>query len=214
LIRPEYRKLETINWRLFTNILLLFYLITFPLSLLINLLLNFLSFNNSELEISNLRAIFAGIIVAPIIEEFLFRFLLIPKYKNLIVFSIFCSFLAFFTFIKSSYTYFYIFVALCLIIFFILLNKRYLRATQFFIIRHYKYYFFLSWIVFGFYHLANYSPLNYKIILFSPIILLPHMVLGSFLGFIRMRFGLMYSILFHAVNNTIPVILLWALKNV
>ena len=43
---------------------------------------------------------------------------------------------------------------------------------------------------------------------FAPILVLPQLILGIVLGYIRLGWGTRYSILFHAIHNGIPVLLL------
>lgn len=60
-------------------------------------------------------------------------------------------------------------------------------------------------LAFGYMHIANYE-LNTTIWLLSPILVAPQIVLGLFLGYIRVTLGLIYSILFHAVYNAILIV--------
>jgi len=69
----------------------------------------------------------------------------------------------------------------------------------------FKWIFYGFAIVFGYMHIANYD-LTTNVLLISPILVAPQIVLGLFLGLIRVRLGLLYSILFHAVYNAILVV--------
>jgi len=60
-------------------------------------------------------------------------------------------------------------------------------------------------ILFGYVHISNYE-LTTNVLLISPILVAPQIILGLFLGLIRVRLGLIYAILFHAVYNAILVI--------
>jgi len=67
-------------------------------------------------------------------------------------------------------------------------------------------------LAFGYIHIFNYE-LNTTILLLSPILVAPQIILGFFLGYIRVRFGLLYAILFHAVYNailTVPSVLFYS----
>lgn len=57
-------------------------------------------------------------------------------------------------------------------------------------------------ILFGLVHITNYN-LTTNVLLFAPILVLPQLLLGGYLGFIRVRFGLLWSILLHAAYNGI-----------
>jgi membrane protease YdiL (CAAX protease family) len=67
-------------------------------------------------------------------------------------------------------------------------------------------------IIFGFVHLSNYE-ITPKILLISPILVLPQIILGAYLGFIRIRFGLQWSILLHACYNGFLMLISFTGKN-
>jgi len=62
--------------------------------------------------------------------------------------------------------------------------------------------FYLFSLAFGFIHINNYD-ITLNVLLFSPILVLPQILLGGYLGYVRVKFGLVYSILLHATYNGI-----------
>lgn len=60
-------------------------------------------------------------------------------------------------------------------------------------------------ILFGYVHISNFE-ISTNVLLISPILIAPQAFLGLLLGMIRVRLGLIYAILFHAVYNAILVI--------
>ncbi len=60
--------------------------------------------------------------------------------------------------------------------------------------------FYVLAIIFGYVHLFNYQ-IDTQIIIFSPILVAPQMVLGLIFGYIRVRLGLIWAILMHSVYN-------------
>ncbi|WP_435264277.1 CPBP family glutamic-type intramembrane protease [Tenacibaculum sp. nBUS_03] len=54
--------------------------------------------------------------------------------------------------------------------------------------------------MFGLVHITNYT-LTTNVILLTPFLIAPQTILGGYLGFIRVRFGLHWSILLHACYN-------------
>lgn len=60
-------------------------------------------------------------------------------------------------------------------------------------------------LVFGFIHIFNFE-LTPQIILLSPILVAPQICLGLFLGYLRVRLGLIYSIILHMTYNGILII--------
>ncbi len=55
-------------------------------------------------------------------------------------------------------------------------------------------------IAFGFIHITNYE-ITKNILLFSPLLIAPQIFAGFYFGFIRVKFGLVWSIALHATYN-------------
>ncbi len=80
--------------------------------------------------------------------------------------------------------------------------------------RHFRFALYLSVIAFGFVHLFNFEEYS-KLLWLAPLLVLPQLIAGVFLAFIRVRMGLLYSMLLHAAFNCIiisPFLLIQSLK--
>jgi membrane protease YdiL (CAAX protease family) len=78
---------------------------------------------------------------------------------------------------------------------------------------YFKIIFWLLTLFFGFYHITNFE-LTSTILLLSPLLVLPQIIVGAILGFIRVRFGLPWAIGLHAAYNLIllgPILLAGAI---
>lgn len=64
--------------------------------------------------------------------------------------------------------------------------------------------FFSFALLFGYVHITNFE-ISTNVLLFSPILVAPQIYLGLILGYIRVRFGLIWSILMHGIYNGILV---------
>ena len=73
----------------------------------------------------------------------------------------------------------------------------------------FKIYFYLFAVLFGLIHITNFKITN-NVLLLAPILVAPQTILGGYLGFIRVRFGLAWSILLHACYNAFFVLLSFA----
>jgi hypothetical protein len=62
--------------------------------------------------------------------------------------------------------------------------------------------FYVFALLFGFIHITNFE-MTQNVILLSPILVAPQILIGGYLGFIRVRFGLIWSIALHASYNSI-----------
>ncbi len=67
-----------------------------------------------------------------------------------------------------------------------------------------KFAFYSFALLFGYIHLFNFE-MTTNVLLFSPILVAPQIYLGLVLGYVRIQFGLIWSILMHAVYNGILV---------
>ncbi len=68
----------------------------------------------------------------------------------------------------------------------------------------FKYIFYLFTLVFGFYHITNFQ-LSTTTLLLSPLLVAPQLGVGVFLGFVRVRFGLVWAIALHALYNLVLI---------
>ncbi|CAM1374539.1 CPBP family intramembrane glutamic endopeptidase [Tenacibaculum xiamenense] len=66
--------------------------------------------------------------------------------------------------------------------------------------RLFSFIFYSFAFLFGLVHITNYE-ISRNVILLTPILVAPQFILGTYLGFIRIRFGLLWSILLHASYN-------------
>lgn len=74
---------------------------------------------------------------------------------------------------------------------------------------YFKYIFYAFTFAFGAVHITNFE-LNAQVLLLGPILIAPQIIVGCFLGYIRVRIGLLWSILLHAAYNSIlsiPIIM-------
>ena len=66
--------------------------------------------------------------------------------------------------------------------------------------KSFKIAFYFFTLIFGFVHITNFE-LTTNVLLLSPILVLPQIILGGYLGHIRVRFGLKWSMLLHGTYN-------------
>lgn len=80
--------------------------------------------------------------------------------------------------------------------------------------RCFNYIFYAFTLVFGFYHLINFK-VTATVLLFSPLLVAPQIIVGAILGYLRVQFGLLWAMLFHASYNFLligPLLLLNHIK--
>ena len=122
---------------------------------------------------------FFAVIIAPFLEEVMFRLILKLRSNFLILWP------------------------LQLLILLQVNNKiNLLKTIRNFWNKFYGWIFYLISIAFGLIHILNFEP-SLNIYLLAPILVAPQIVIGINLGYLRIRFGLIWSILFHAFYNGI-----------
>lgn len=103
------------------------------------------------------------------------------------------------------------FIAFLAIILAPLFEELFFRApiTLFHGKKTFKIAFYAFALLFGLVHLTNFN-ITTNVLLLAPILVAPQTILGGYLGFIRVRFGLQWSILLHACYNAFFVLLSFA----
>ncbi|UBM61693.1 CPBP family intramembrane metalloprotease [Candidatus Sulfidibacterium hydrothermale] len=205
-------KREKIKWKLFFFLFFFVWFYSIPLNILSYGLMKALHLHNllDMLKGKSLLKILFLAITAPVLEEFLFRLLLKPSVKNLVWYVSFFSAVFIFDLLLGK-TKGMIFLAGLLLVPAILLVKRNgLKRFQKWFLKHFRLFFYLSCLLFGMLHIGNFSPLSWSLLFWGPLLVLPQLFAGLVLGYIRMRFGIVYSILFHFSYNMLflfPIIL-------
>lgn len=180
-----------------------------PIAIFLNIILEKFSLTDNikrDMDFNSLKWIIVVVILAPFVEEILFRSLLKFTKQNLILFSTILTAVIALEIFTSS-------ILLASVLSFtllaILLTTKICSISKVaaFINSRFKYFFYTSAIVFGLLHALNYGGSWYIILLFSFILGGRQIVGGFILGFMRMNYGLIYSILFHMTINTITLLL-------
>ena len=124
---------------------------------------------------------FIAVIITPFFEELLFRLYL--RYHQNYLFTIIAGLASFSSTRNGDKT---------------------ATALHSFWIKRYKYIFYFSALIFGFVHIFNF-PFSFTILLLSPILVAPQIILGSIIGYLRVRYGFMMGFFMHALHNAVFV---------
>ncbi len=210
LKNPVYLKNEKVLWSSFFKLFIIVFLLSLPLNAVSNIISGFLHLQgiSHDLKGMNQLKLWELVLLAPVLEETLFRFLLKPTHKNIIYYFIILSFPLVINLIKGKYHHALIIVFLALIPLMLLLKRSYLKKVQKYFLKHFALFFYLSCLAFGLLHVTNFHPFSYMLLLLAPLLVLPQLFLGTVLGFVRMKYGIVYSILFHILMNLPGLLLL------
>ena len=217
IINPKY---DRINYGFMHSVkeTFIYYLIEFLFVLIIMTpIWIFIPIKNSGLghlinEYSTIQVILIAVIVVPIIEESIFRLPIIfkPIYLaisfSLLTFGIVSQLgydLGLLEYKTALVKRLGISVFVALIIFY--LSNRNHDRLQLFWKNNIKYIYFSSAIIFGFVHIGNIGW-TWEHVAYFPIVFFPQLLSGFVFGFIRLRFGFLYAIIIHALNNFLPTL--------
>jgi membrane protease YdiL (CAAX protease family) len=143
-----------------------------------------------------------GVFLAPVIEEFIFRSWFKWSRKNSIILIILFVALIVLSFIRTK-TLIYVAVMFILGVIFFSISKSLKHEISELISTNIKYFYWGSSIVFGMIHASNFVGNIWCLIGFSFILGSPQIVAGLIFGYIRLNYGLRYSILIHVFNNSL-----------
>ncbi|AWD32243.1 hypothetical protein CKSOR_00102 [Candidatus Kinetoplastibacterium sorsogonicusi] len=148
---------------------------------------------------------FKAVIVAPIVEELMFRYILRKPLGFIIIYPLIISFI----FNLSNIKIFLILMPLILCNYVLRKNLKFCWLRNY--VKIFPYIFHLISILFALLHILNFSNIS-KFSILIPFLVLPQWFTGIVLGWIRMRYSIYDSILLHSLFNLLPLILLYFFK--
>jgi len=151
-----------------------------------------------------------GAFLAPLVEEAMFRLSIIFKPIFLAV-SIGLFTLTILSriedvgilkFNETTYYRYGLGIVVSILVFYF--SKKYQLIIKDFWQKNFRWIYYFSAITFGFFHFSNFdlAPSSFLLI---PILTLPHTIGGLFFGYIRIKHGFIYSLIFHSLNNLISL---------
>lgn len=147
-----------------------------------------------------------AVIIGPIIEELVFRLGLVNKRINFQISFILVFFFCIYDSLAKLGNVGISFGISILILSIILIFLHKMKLIE----RIYSYniciLYFASIIIFGFIHTTNYENATIWVYLISPILVLPQLIGGVTLLFLRVKYGLIYAIASHMMYNGIGLI--------
>ena len=195
---------QPVRWGELVVFLLLYVILCFALIPLLEALVNYLQLEHA-LEDPDTTLILLGVLVVPPIEEVVFRLWL--RVNRSALFAV--AFLVLFVgvlLLPVSNRGAVLLIALSVLILVATLMG-YDADIERVVAHYFGFFFYGSTVLFALTHITNYEPLNATTLLFAPVLVLPQFLMGTVLGYVRVRYGIGYSILFHVVVNAILFVL-------
>ena len=158
----------------------------------------------SQKNIKGYYGIFIVVILGPLVEELIFRLILVPKRRNIVIFTFVFSFLVF------NKTYYIIKIDWLLLVslavsgllsflVFNLLKRNPEIETA--IGKRQKMITIVSVVLFGLVHISNIESLHWELALLYPVYVLPQMISGYVCSVQRLKLGFIWGLLFHSMIN-------------
>ncbi|AXB56115.1 CPBP family glutamic-type intramembrane protease [Flavobacterium fluviale] len=194
------------NLRLFFYYNFIFILVLIFLSVLVGILKHYFAGHHQIILPVNVTFLKVAII-APVIEEIIFRLIIKVNRLNVVLFFAYLTFYILYqNYILSTFLY-YVLVASFFSLLFInafnhKINENSLKN------KHSKFLIYISCLLFGLFHLPNFNEVDV-----TNIITLGYLFSKVFAGFafilLRLKFGLSASILLHVIINSIACIMIF-----
>lgn len=159
-------------------------------------------------EFGKVGAILLVCIVAPILEEYIFRWHLRKKYASIYLVAV-GLIIIIGKFFNNTIVICFAF-AICFLAATVVVNKTKAKSqTERFMLwnKLFPLNFYLSALFFATAHFNNYEGLTVRDLAFV-LYITPPFFAGLIFGYIRVNYGLKYSVLLHAINNLIAIIIL------
>ena len=158
----------------------------------------------SQKKIKGYYSIFLVVILGPLVEELIFRLILVPKRRNIAIFTFVFSFLVLnktYYINKIDWLLLVSLVVSGLLSFLVfnLLKRNPKIETA--IGKRQKIITMVSVVLFGLGHIANIETLYWELALLYPVYALPQMILGYVCSMQRLKLGFIWGLLFHSMIN-------------
>ena len=143
------------------------------------------------------------VLLGPLIEELVFRLNLKVTYINTMVLLI-LLFMGSFILLENKILQ----VILLLIIFSAMVwicrgGETAISSINRFYSRHFRWVFYFSCFAFALLHVGNFDGLNDWAYLLAPVLVLPQLIMGFILGFIRMKYSFLAGVILHVTVNSL-----------
>ena len=158
----------------------------------------------SQKNIKGYYGIFMVVILGPLVEELIFRLILVPKRRNIAISTFVFSFLVLnktYYIIKIDWLLLVSLVVSGLLSFLVFNLLKRNPEIETAIGKRQKIITMVSVVLFGLGHIANIETLHWELALLYPVYVLPQMILGYIFSVQRLKLGFIWGLLFHSMNN-------------
>ena len=158
----------------------------------------------SQKKIKGYYGFFLVVILGPLVEELIFRLILVPKRRNIAIFTFVFSFLVLnktYYINKIDWLLLVSLVVSGLLSFLVFKLLKRNPKIETVIGKRQKIITIVSVVLFGLLHIANIENLHWELALLYPVYALPQMILGYVSSVQRLKLGFIWGLLFHSTIN-------------
>lgn len=150
------------------------------------------------------------VFIGPLTEELIFRLHLHLKYRGWVMSIFLISFVFFLisTIIQTENNVFKIIIGsitLIVLALFFAYIKKITRSVAYFWKQKFHIVFYSTALAFALIHIFNYD-LSLKLLLWTPLLVLPQLTLGFLIGYIRVKSGFFWGVALHSFSNGIVIL--------
>ncbi|MGA0233215.1 MAG: type II CAAX prenyl endopeptidase Rce1 family protein [Saprospiraceae bacterium] len=199
----------------------MFFIVFFAEIIIAGLLFNLIGFDTDQHKMNVLldqfdkwQILLIAVIIAPIVEEFIFRYYITKPLLFLLGVPMLLAVIPLVNaFGGVLHWYLALPISLIAIAVFLLISfqseLRNLLLMQYLV--YFPYIVYFSAALFAFIHIFNFGgELEWYS---TPILVFPQFVVGLFLAYVRVRNGIFHCVLIHAINNLIPILAIFLVPN-
>jgi hypothetical protein len=196
---PTYNEVvEKFSLKNFVYLICIYFIAIIPLGSILIFLFKGLGFNHKAMGLGIKEKVFYAILLSPVIEELLFRLILVFNKKSLIVLITTTVILLTVFIIKGNVLKVALYSVLTIA--FVLCIIQFTKCRLYFIMYFRMFFFFIAGL-FAILHIFNFLDISLANFMFLPLLVIPQFFLGIILGYIRITYGFVFAVFFHMLVN-------------
>lgn len=161
---------------------------------------------DKDLEDLVLSQVFSIVLLIPFIEELFFRGFIKFKQKYILVLSFLSYIILSYSFIKDENIKMVVVPLITLLGCVLMVSKKIYEGLLKLITKNFRFLIYFSSFCFSIIHFTNYN--NFELV--NTLVILQKFFGGLFLAYVVTKYNIWYGLFFHALNNIIPFLVIYA----
>ncbi len=187
-----------LSGRDFFILFVVYFISVIPFGAIASIVSSLLGLTSKVQQMTMPGEIFYGVLLAPVIEEVFFRLIYVFNKRNLIILLSASVLFGINFMVNENLLKSIIFSAVIILTIVLIIKLNHSRAIFY---KHFGFFFYFIAGLFAIIHLGNFIGLSFNYVLLGLLMVIPQFIAGIILGYIRVRFGFIYAIVFHTIVN-------------